>query len=71
MHRQRYKVFRRFWSGGLAGGHEAGHPGATPTNPKAVLGTYAHLPPSSDEIAAERVAALIDWTNRNRGWRRH
>jgi integrase len=28
-------------------------------NPKTVLGTYAHLLPSSDEIAAERVAALI------------
>jgi hypothetical protein len=31
-----------------------------PTNPKAVLGIYAHLLPSSDEIAAERVAASID-----------
>ena len=28
-------------------------------DPKTVLGTYAHLLPQSDEIAAERVAALL------------
>jgi integrase len=28
-------------------------------DPNAVLGTYAHLLPSSDEIAAEGVASLI------------
>jgi hypothetical protein len=31
--------------------------GDTPTT---VLSTYAHLLPQSDEIAAERVAALLD-----------
>jgi integrase len=29
--------------------------------PQTVLGTYAHLLPRSDEIAAERVAAAIGW----------
>jgi len=28
-------------------------------DPKTVLGTYAHLLPQSDGLAAERVAALI------------
>jgi hypothetical protein len=28
-------------------------------DPKTVLSTYAHLLPSSDEVAAERVAAAI------------
>lgn len=28
-------------------------------HPKTVLGTYAHLLPQSDELAAERVAAAI------------
>jgi hypothetical protein len=29
-------------------------------DPKTVLSTYAHLLPQSDEVAAERVAALLD-----------
>jgi hypothetical protein len=29
-------------------------------HPKTVLSTYAHLLPSSDQVAAERVAALLD-----------
>jgi hypothetical protein len=29
-------------------------------DPKTVLSTYAHLLPQSDEIAAERVAAMLD-----------
>lgn len=29
-------------------------------DPRTVLGIYAHLLPSSDEVAAERVAALLD-----------
>jgi integrase len=28
-------------------------------DPKTVLSTYAHLPPQSDELAAERVAAAL------------
>jgi integrase len=28
--------------------------------PQTVLATYAHLLPQSDEVAAERVAALLD-----------
>jgi hypothetical protein len=28
-------------------------------DPKTVLGTYAHLLPQPDELAAERVAALL------------
>jgi hypothetical protein len=28
-------------------------------DPKTVLGTYAHLLPQSDEIAAQRIAAAI------------
>jgi hypothetical protein len=29
-------------------------------DPKTVFSTYAHLLPQSDELAAERVAALIE-----------
>jgi integrase len=28
-------------------------------DPKTILGTYAHLPPQSDEMAAERIAAAL------------
>jgi hypothetical protein len=29
-------------------------------DPKTVLGVYSHLLPQSDEVAAERVAVLLD-----------